>query len=154
MRQKHTAGFRLDPGVMPDNLAFGFYLIPIITNKQITEGFVFAVFISYQHLRGPLPYLTWANYCSRWWVFFFSSTALRLLFSHFLPYFSLMRCIEVFKRRPHKAALNPELFSQNMFCQRCIVSNLARVLSLLGNTGIHDGHTFITVKKSILLIQQ
>lgn len=37
MRQEHTAGFKLDPAVMPDYLAFGFYLIPIITNKQTNK---------------------------------------------------------------------------------------------------------------------
>lgn len=45
MRQEHTAGFKLDPGVMPDYLAFGLYLIPIITNKQANNcGVYFGCF--------------------------------------------------------------------------------------------------------------
>lgn len=34
VRQEHTTGFKLDPGVMPDYLAVGFHLIQIATNKE------------------------------------------------------------------------------------------------------------------------
>lgn len=86
---------------MPDYLAFGFYSTPFITNEQANKlrGLYGLINICKVPLKGIK---TWHYVSKR------LQPALWLLFSDFLPYFTSMRCVEVFKR-PHDVVFNLEL---------------------------------------------